>query len=124
MIRTVSLAATLALAATTFAYADDDDGDDKLPAGVVEKVEEVLSTLGCKGYEEVEVEDNGTIEIEDAVCSYGKMDIKLYKDGKMLLMSADKVTLTRPNHRGEISASPKHENAEGGPTSGPPFFLP
>jgi len=48
------------------AYADDNDDDEKLPAGVVEKVEEVLSTLCCKGYEEVEVEDIGTIEIEDA----------------------------------------------------------
>lgn len=88
MIKTVSLAAALALAATTFAYAEDDDDDKDLPAGVVEKVEEVLSTLGCKGYEEVEVEDNGTIEIEDAKCSYGVMDIKLDKDGKIILMSA------------------------------------
>ena len=88
MIKTVSLAATLALAATTFAYADDDDDDKDLPAGVVEKVEEVLSTLSCNGYDEVEVEDNGTIEIEDAKCPYGVMDIKLDKDGKIILMSA------------------------------------
>ena len=77
MIKTVSLAAALALAATTFAYADDDDDDKDLPAGVVEKVEEVLSTLNCEGYEDIEVEDNGTIEIEDAKCKAGVMDIKL-----------------------------------------------
>lgn len=88
MIKTVSLAAALALAATTFAYADDDDDDKDLPAGVVEKIEEVMSTLSCKGYEEVEVEDNGYIEIEDAKCEFGTMDIKLDPDGKIVLMSA------------------------------------
>ena len=88
MIKTVSLAAALALAATTFAYADGDDDDKDLPAGVVEKVEEVLSTLNCEGYEDIEVEDNGTIEIEDAKCKAGVMDIKLDKDGKVIVMSA------------------------------------
>lgn len=89
MIRTISLAAALAMAATTFAYADDDD-DDKgnLPAGVVETIEEVMSLLNCSGYEEVEVEDNGQIEIEDAKCKAGTMDIKLDKNGKVLVMSA------------------------------------
>ena len=61
MIKTVSLVAALALAATTFAYADDDDNKD-LRAAAVEKVEAVMSTLGYAGYEEVEVEDNGYID--------------------------------------------------------------
>ena len=86
MIKTVSLAAALALAATAFAYADDDDKD--LPAAAVERVEAVMSTLGCKGYEEVEVEDNGYVEIDDAKCEFGTMDIKLDPDGKIVLMSA------------------------------------
>mgnify|MGYP001553250375 FL=1 len=86
MIKTVSLAAALALAATAFAYADDDDKD--LPAAAVERVEAVMRTLGCKGYEEVEVEDNGYIEIDDAKCEFGTMDIKLDPDGKIVLMSA------------------------------------
>ena len=87
MIKTVSLAAALALAATTFAYADDDDNKD-LRAAAVEKVEAVMSTLGYAGYEEVEVEDNGYIEIDNAECEFGNMDIKLDSDGKIVLMSA------------------------------------
>ena len=87
MIKTVSLAAALALAATTFAYADDDDNKD-LRAATVEKVEAVMSTLGYEGYEEVEVEDNGYIEIDNAKCEFGTMDIKLDSDGKIVLMSA------------------------------------
>lgn len=47
-----------------------------------------MCTLGCKGYEEVEVEDNGYIEIDDAKCEFGTMDIKLDPDGKIVLMSA------------------------------------
>ena len=87
MIKTVSLTAALALAATTFAYADDDDNKD-LRAAAVEKVEAVMSTLGYAGYEEVEVEDNGYIEIDNAECEFGTMDIKLDSDGKIVLMSA------------------------------------
>jgi len=87
MVKTVSLAFALALAATTFAYAVDDDKKD-LRAAAVEKVEAVMSTLGYKGYEEVEVEDNGYIEIDNAKCEFGTMDIKLGSDGKIVLMSA------------------------------------
>jgi len=47
-----------------------------------------MSTLGYAGYEEVEVEDNGYIEIDNAKCEFGTMDIKLDSDGKIVLMSA------------------------------------
>lgn len=87
MIKTVSLVAALALAATTFAYADDDDNKD-LRAAAVEKVEAVMSTLGYEGYEEVEVDDNGYIDIDNAKCEFCTMDIKLNSDGKIVLMSA------------------------------------
>ena len=80
-----SLVVALALTATTFACADD---DKDLPVAAVERVEEVMCTLGCKGYEEVEVEHNDYIEIDDAKCELGTMDIKLDPDGKIVLMSA------------------------------------
>ena len=86
MIKTVSLAAALALAATAFAYADYDDND--LPAAAVDKVEAAMRTLGCKGDEEVGVEDHGYIETDDAKCEFGTMEIKLDPDGKIVLISA------------------------------------
>jgi hypothetical protein len=85
MIRVVGLAVAAALAATSFAYADDDD--DNLPAAEVTKIEETLSAFGCKGYESIEKEDNGIIEIEDAKCEMGTMDIKLDKDHTVILIS-------------------------------------
>lgn len=48
-----------------------------------------MCTLGRKGYEEVEVEHNGYIEIDDAKCELRTMDIKLDPDGKIVLMSAN-----------------------------------
>ena len=86
MIRAVGLAVAVALAATSFAHADDDDDDD-LPAAEVTKIEETLSALGCKGYESIEKEDNGIIEVEDAKCEMGTMDIKLDKDHTVILIS-------------------------------------
>jgi hypothetical protein len=85
MIRAVGLAVAVALAATSFAYADNDDDD--VPAAEVTKIEEVLSTFGCKSYESIEKEANGIYEIEDAKCSMGTMDIKLDKDYTVVLIS-------------------------------------
>jgi hypothetical protein len=89
--RRSSHAAGLALAlalASTAAYAEDDDDDDaKIPAAEVEKIEAVLSDLGCKGYEEIEKEDNGIYEIDDAKCKMGTVDIKLDKDYTVLVIS-------------------------------------
>ncbi|MBQ0816770.1 MAG: hypothetical protein ACERIE_07600 [Methyloceanibacter sp.] len=85
MIRAVGLAVAVALAATC-AWADDDDDDD-LPAAEVTKIEETLSTFGCKGYESIEKEANGIYEIEDAKCEMGTMDIKLDKDYTVVLIS-------------------------------------
>jgi hypothetical protein len=87
MFRAVAFLLALGLAGTA-AYADDDD-DDKLPANVVEKIEATLSELGCSGYEDIEVEENGVIEIEDAKCKMGTMDVKLDKDHKVLVISRD-----------------------------------
>jgi hypothetical protein len=77
MIRAVGLAVAVALAATC-AWADDDE---------VTKIEETLSTFGCKGYESIEKEANGIYEIEDAKCEMGTMDIKLDKDYTVVLIS-------------------------------------
>jgi hypothetical protein len=86
MLKTVGLSLALALLATPGAYAKDDD-DAKVPAAEVEKIEGVLSTLGCKGYEGIEKEDVGVYEIEDAKCAMGTMDIKLDKDYTVILIS-------------------------------------
>ena len=48
MLRIAGLALALALV-TTSAYAEDDDDDNKIPAAEVEKIEAVLSELGCSG---------------------------------------------------------------------------
>jgi hypothetical protein len=86
MLKAVGLAFVLALAGTV-AYAQDDDDDDKVPAAEVEKIEAVLSELGCSGYEEIEKEDNGIYELDDAKCKMGTVDIKLDKDYKVLVIS-------------------------------------
>jgi hypothetical protein len=86
MIKTIPLAIALTICAAGFAFAADDD-DDKVPAAEVEKIEGVLSTLGCKGYEGIEKESSGVYEIEDAKCAIGTMDIKLDKDYTVILIS-------------------------------------
>jgi hypothetical protein len=83
MLRTVGLAFALTLI-TAGAYAGD-----KVPAAEVSKIEEVLSTLGCSGYDEVEKEADGVYEIDDAKCKMGTMDIKLDKDYTVILLSRD-----------------------------------
>jgi predicted outer membrane protein len=86
MMKVIGLALVLALSAAPFAFAEDDD-DDKVPAAEVEKIEGVLSTLGCKGYEAIQKESVGVYEIEDAKCAMGTMDIKLDKDYTVILIS-------------------------------------
>jgi hypothetical protein len=81
----IAFAAGLALCSPALA----EDDDTKLSADQVEKIEAVLSELGCKGYEEVEVEDNGVIEIDDAKCKWGTVDVKLDKDYKVTVISRD-----------------------------------
>jgi hypothetical protein len=77
----------LALALGTTAVLADDDDEDKVPAAEVEKVEAVLSELGCSGYESLKKEEEGIYEIDDAKCKMGVMDIKLDRDVKVLLIS-------------------------------------
>jgi len=87
MMKTLSVALGLALALGTTAVLADDDDDDKVPAAEVEKIEAVLSELGCSGYESLKKEEEGIYEIDDAKCKMGTMDIKLDKDVKVLLIS-------------------------------------
>jgi len=88
MMKAFSIALGLALAlGTTAVLADDDDDDHKVPAAEVEKIEAVLSELGCSGYEGLKKEEEGVYEIDDAKCNMGTMDIKLDKDVKVLLIS-------------------------------------
>jgi hypothetical protein len=86
MLKTVALALVLTLGAAPFAFAEDDD-DDKVPAAEVEKIEAVLSELGCSGYEGLKKEEQGVYEIDDAKCKMGTMDIKLDKDYTVILIS-------------------------------------
>jgi hypothetical protein len=87
MLKAAGLALALALASTA-AYAEDDDDDDKVPAAEVEKIEVVLSELGCSGYEDIKKEEQGVYEIDDAKCKMGTVDIKLDKDYKVMVISA------------------------------------
>jgi hypothetical protein len=87
MMKALSVALGLALALGTTAVLADDDDDDKVPAAEVEKVEAVLSELGCSGYESLKKEEEGIYEIDDAKCKMGTMDIKLDKNVKVLLIS-------------------------------------
>jgi Peptidase propeptide and YPEB domain len=86
MMRVFAVALVLALGSSV-AFAHDDDDDDKVPAAEVERIEAVLSDLGCSGYESLKKEEEGVYEIDDAKCKMGTMDIKLDKDIKVLLIS-------------------------------------
>jgi hypothetical protein len=86
MLKVVGLALAIALAGTV-AYAEDDDDDAKIPAAEVEKIEAALTALGCSGFEELEKEDNGIYEIDDAKCKMGTVDIKFDKDYSVLVIS-------------------------------------
>jgi hypothetical protein len=89
MLKAAGLALALVLASTAaYAEDDDDDDDDKVPAAAVEKIEAVLSELGCSGYEGLKKEEEGIYEIDDAKCKMGTVDIKLGKDYKVLVISA------------------------------------
>ncbi len=87
MMKALSVTLGLALALGTTAVLADDDDDDKVPAAEVEKIEAVLSELGCSGYESLKKEEEGIYEIDDAKCKMGTMDIKLDKNVKVLLIS-------------------------------------
>ena len=86
MMKAFAIALVLALGSSAALAADDDD-DDKVPAAEVERIEAVLSDLGCSGYESLKKEEQGVYEIDDAKCKMGTMDIKLDKDIKVLLIS-------------------------------------
>ena len=86
MMKAFAIALVLALGSSAALAADDDD-DDKVPAAEVERIEAVLSDLGCSGYEGLKKEEEGVYEIDDAKCKMGTMDIKLDKDIKVLLIS-------------------------------------
>ena len=88
MLKAAGLALALVLASTAVYAEDDDDDDDKVPAAEVEKIEAVLSELGCSGYDGLKKEEQGVYEIDDAKCKMGTVDIKLDKDYKVLVISA------------------------------------
>jgi len=87
MMRVIGVALVLAIGAAPFAFAADDDDDEKVPAAEVTKIEETLSSLGCSGYESINKEEQGVYEIDDAKCKMSTVDIKLDKDYTVILIS-------------------------------------
>lgn len=58
--------------------------DQKPSADETQKITAALEALGCKNPEEIEKEDEGHFEIDDAVCADGQYDIKFDKDFKLI----------------------------------------
>lgn len=86
MNKALFLAAGLAfVCGSTPAFADD---EMKPSSDEMKKIEAALEALGCKGGE-FEKEKSGLFEVDDAQCKEGQMDVKLSKDYKVLVISAD-----------------------------------
>jgi hypothetical protein len=60
---------------------------DATPAEA-EKIQAALAVVGCSGGE-MEQEDSGIFEVDDAKCKDGQYDIKLDKDFKIISMTRD-----------------------------------
>lgn len=53
------------------------------------KIVEALKDWGCEPGDEIEKEDSGIFELDDAKCKAGQYDIKLSKDFKVTVITAD-----------------------------------
>lgn len=79
------LALALSALAIPQAFADEKPTEEE-----AKKITEALTALGCSGGEmEKESEASGYYEIDDAKCKDGQYDVKLDKNFKLLIMSAD-----------------------------------
>jgi hypothetical protein len=77
-------AAALAFVATP-AFADDDPSAEEAA-----KIKEVLAAWGCEGGDyEKESEASGVFEAEDVKCKDGQYDVRMDKDFKIIVITAD-----------------------------------
>lgn len=71
------LLATTLIAFAVPALADD----DKATAEQIEKIDEVLAAMTCEvDPDNIEVEDDGSFDLDDVICADGQYDIKLNAD--------------------------------------------
>lgn len=54
-----------------------------------EKVRAAIAQIGCEAPGEIEKEDSGIFEIDDAKCKIGQYDIKVDKDYKIKSLTSD-----------------------------------
>lgn len=79
MMKLMLIPATILALAATPALADKAATPEE-----VTKIEAALKDMGCNGYDEIEKENEGHFEIDDAQCADGQYDIKLDKDFKLM----------------------------------------
>lgn len=74
MKRIFTAAALIAFAAP--AFADDDPTPEQ-----IERINEVLAAMSCEvAPDDIEVEDDGSFDLDDVYCADGQFDIKLNAD--------------------------------------------
>ena len=61
------------------ALADDDD--EKATAEQIAKIDEALAAVSCEvDPDNIEVEDDGSFDLDDVICADGQYDVKLNAD--------------------------------------------
>ncbi|MFC0278315.1 PepSY domain-containing protein [Falsigemmobacter intermedius] len=69
----------LATALTAFAFPAF--ADDKATAEQIAKIDEVLAAMKCEvDSDNIEVEDDGSFDLDDVICADGQYDVKLNAD--------------------------------------------
>jgi hypothetical protein len=53
------------------------------------KIAEVIKAFNCEMPKEIEKEDSGIFELDDVKCQAGQFDIKVGKDFKVMVITAD-----------------------------------
>ena len=69
------------LAAALTAFAAPAFADDDPTAEQIERINEVLAAMSCEmAPDDMEVEDDGSFDLDDVYCADGQFDIKLNAD--------------------------------------------
>ena len=57
------------------------DDDEKATAEQIAKIDEVLAAMSCEvDADNIEVEDDGSFDLDDVICADGQYDVKLNAD--------------------------------------------
>lgn len=57
------------------------DDDEKATAEQIAKIDEVLAAVSCEvDPDNIEVEDDGSFDLDDVICADGQYDVKLNAD--------------------------------------------